>query len=64
MKSLHKVSREWSLKGTDHEKNRRVAIKVLSPDQTSSDEERERFVRAMRTMLPFGIAIWLPCMRR
>lgn len=39
-------------KGTDHEKNRRVAIKVLSPDQTSSDEERERFVRAMRTMLP------------
>ena len=39
-------------KATDTEKNRIAAVKVLSPDRTSTDEERERFVRAMKTMLP------------
>lgn len=39
-------------KATDTERNRVAAVKVLSPDRTSTDEERERFVRAMKTMLP------------
>jgi serine/threonine protein kinase len=49
-------------KATDTEKNRVAAIKVLSPDRTSTDEERERFVRAMKTMLPIKhpniVALW------
>ncbi len=39
-------------KGTDTERNRPVAIKVLSPDFTNSEEQKERFVRAMKTMMP------------
>lgn len=39
-------------KATDTERSRIAAVKVLSPDRTSTDEERERFVRAMKTMLP------------
>jgi eukaryotic-like serine/threonine-protein kinase len=39
-------------KGTDVEKNRPVAVKVLFPERTSNDEEKQRFVRAMKTMLP------------
>ena len=39
-------------KATDLEKNRTAAIKVLSPQFTSTDEQRQRFVRAMKTMLP------------
>ncbi len=39
-------------KATDTDKNRIVAVKVLSPDRTSDDEEKERFIRAMKTMLP------------
>ncbi len=38
--------------GTDTQKNEVVAIKVLFPDRTSSEEEKERFIRAMKTMLP------------
>ena len=36
----------------DPEKDRVVAFKVLTPNFTSSEEQRDRFVRAMRTMLP------------
>ncbi len=39
-------------KGTDVEKNRPVAVKVLFPERTSNDEEKQRFIRAMKTMLP------------
>ena len=36
----------------DPEKERTVAFKVLTPGFTSSEEQRDRFVRAMKTMLP------------
>lgn len=40
-------------KATDDDNNNQVvALKVLSPTFTSNDEERQRFVRAMKTMLP------------
>ncbi|MCH2180385.1 MAG: serine/threonine-protein kinase [Mariniblastus sp.] len=39
-------------RGSDTEKGRQAAIKVLSPSYTSNDEQRQRFVRAMKTMLP------------
>lgn len=39
-------------RGYDTEKNREVAVKVLSPDYTASEEQKERFIRAMKTMLP------------
>ena len=39
-------------KGFDLEKNRTVAVKVLKPDVTQDDEHKERFVRAMKTMMP------------
>ncbi len=42
----------YLFKATDTEKDRVAAVKVLSPDRTSTDEEKERFVRAMKTMLP------------
>ena len=36
----------------DYEKDRYAAVKVLTPSYTSDDEQRQRFVRAMKTMLP------------
>ena len=49
-------------KATDTEKNRTAAVKVLSPDRTSTEEEKERFVRAMKTMLPIRhpniVSLW------
>lgn len=39
-------------RASDMEKNRVAAVKVLSPAYTSNDEQRQRFVRAMKTMLP------------
>lgn len=39
-------------KGTDTENDRPVAVKVLFPERTSNDDEKERFIRAMKTMLP------------
>ncbi|MEL7338822.1 MAG: serine/threonine-protein kinase, partial [Planctomycetota bacterium] len=39
-------------RGTDTAKDRPVAVKVLTPNFTASEEQRDRFVRAMKTMLP------------
>ncbi len=39
-------------KAYNAEKDRSAAVKVLSPQFTSNDEQRQRFVRAMKTMLP------------
>lgn len=39
-------------KGFDLEKNRTVAVKILKPDVTQNEEQMERFVRAMKTMMP------------
>ncbi len=38
-------------RASDSKKNETVAIKVLTPDPAHQDEQRERFVRAMKTML-------------
>jgi serine/threonine protein kinase len=39
-------------KAHDTEKDRAAAVKVLAPDLTADDDQRERFVRAMKTMMP------------
>jgi serine/threonine protein kinase len=39
-------------KAHDTEQNRTAAVKVLNPDPSHSEEQKERFVRAMKTMLP------------
>ena len=39
-------------KAYDTEGQRVAAVKVLTPDFTNSEEQKERFVRAMKTMLP------------
>ncbi|MGB7324563.1 MAG: FHA domain-containing serine/threonine-protein kinase [Rubripirellula sp.] len=39
-------------KATDTKRDRPVAVKILKPQMTSSDQQRARFIRAMRTMLP------------
>lgn len=39
-------------KAHDAEKDRTAAVKVLTPQFTSDDDQRQRFVRAMKTMLP------------
>jgi eukaryotic-like serine/threonine-protein kinase len=38
-------------KAWDHENNRSVALKILSRDQDSPDEQKDRFVRAIKTTL-------------
>ncbi len=39
-------------RATDTANNRMVAVKVLTPDLARSEEQKERFVRAMKTTLP------------
>ena len=39
-------------KAHDAEKDRVAAVKVLTPQFTANDDQRQRFVRAMKTMLP------------
>jgi serine/threonine protein kinase len=36
----------------DTQKDRACAVKVLSPEYTENEEQKERFIRAMKTMLP------------
>jgi serine/threonine protein kinase len=39
-------------RGADVAENRPVAVKVLAPEVWRHDEQKERFIRAMQTMLP------------
>ncbi|MBB3206631.1 uncharacterized protein (DUF1810 family) [Rhodopirellula rubra] len=39
-------------RGTDTKHDRAVAIKVLRPQLASSENQRERFIRAMKTVMP------------
>ena len=39
-------------KARDEEKNRDLALKVLRPEYTSNDADKQRFLRAMKTMFP------------
>lgn len=39
-------------KGYDTKRDRLVAVKILKPQMAMTDAQRERFIRAMRTMLP------------
>ncbi|MFV1969111.1 MAG: protein kinase [Pirellulaceae bacterium] len=39
-------------KAHNTQKDRVAALKVLTPDPTHSEEQKERFVRAMKTMMP------------
>ncbi len=39
-------------KATDTRDNREVALKVLRPELAKNDDERQRFVRGMKTMMP------------
>ena len=38
-------------KARDESKNREAAVKILAPQYASNEEQRQRFVRAMKTML-------------
>ena len=49
---IGKGSSGMVFKAFDAEKNRVAAVKVLTPQFTADDEQRMRFVRAMKTMLP------------
>ncbi|MEC9001736.1 MAG: FHA domain-containing protein, partial [Planctomycetota bacterium] len=50
-KILAKGNTGMIFKAQDTEQDRVVAVKVLTPDANHSDEQRDRFVRAMKTML-------------
>ncbi len=41
-------------RGTDTKQHRPVAVKILIPDLTHSEEQKERFVRAMKSTLPIS----------
>lgn len=49
---IGKGSSGMVFKATDAEKGRVAAVKVLTPQFTADDDQRMRFVRAMKTMLP------------
>ena len=51
-KVISKSNTGMVFKGHDKEHGRPVAVKVLAPDLANSDEQRDRFVRAMKVMLP------------
>ena len=51
-KILAKGNTGMIFKAQDTEQDRVVAVKILTPDANHSDEQRDRFVRAMKTMLP------------
>lgn len=49
---IGKANSGMVFKAHDAEKDRIAAVKVLTPQYTNSEEQRQRFVRAMKTMLP------------
>jgi serine/threonine protein kinase len=51
-KILAKGNTGMIFKAQDTEQDRVVAVKILTPDPNHSDEQRDRFVRAMKIMLP------------
>lgn len=51
-KIIGKGSSGLVFKAYDADKDRVAAVKVLTPQFTADDEQRMRFVRAMKTMLP------------
>lgn len=51
-KIIGKGNSGMMFRATDSEKDRVAAVKVLTPQFTANDEQRQRFVRAMKTMLP------------
>jgi len=51
-KIIGKGNSGMMFRSTDSEKDRVAAVKVLTPQFTADDEQRQRFVRAMKTMLP------------
>lgn len=51
---LAQGSSSMVFRATDVEHNRAAAVKVLSPDRARSDEQKDRFVRAMKTMMPIS----------
>lgn len=51
-KILAKGNTGMIFKAQDTEQDRVVAVKILTPDPNHSEEQRDRFVRAMKTMLP------------
>ena len=51
-KIISKGNSGMVFKAQDTEEDRVAAIKVLTPDPNHSEEQRDRFVRAMKTMLP------------
>lgn len=51
-KMIAKGGSSFIFRGTDTIKNRPVAIKVLTPDLVRGEEQKERFVSAMKTTLP------------
>ena len=49
---ISKGSSGMVFKARDADKDRVAAVKVLTPQFTSTEDQRQRFVRAMQTMLP------------
>jgi serine/threonine protein kinase len=49
---IAKGSSGMVFRATDQQKNQTVAVKVLAPEFSGDDQQKERFVRAMQTMLP------------
>lgn len=49
---LSEGSSSTVFKATDTESGEKVALKILTPDLYQSDEQKERFVRAMKAMMP------------
>ncbi|OYP34182.1 FHA domain-containing serine/threonine-protein kinase [Rhodopirellula sp. MGV] len=53
LKDLITIGRNSAMfRGYDSKRDRDVAVKVLLPQMTATDDQRERFIRAMKTVLP------------
>jgi serine/threonine protein kinase len=49
---LHRGPISAVFKARDAKENRTVALKVFAPEFSKDDDDRQRFIRAMKTMLP------------